>query len=66
MITKEMTIAEVLQLDENVGPVFYEFGMHCITCPFSAGESIEQASAVHGIDADALVDALNAFFENKN
>jgi hybrid cluster-associated redox disulfide protein len=66
MVTKEMTIAEVLQLDENVASVFFEHGMHCISCPFSAGESIEEASSVHGIDADVLVDALNAYFKDKN
>jgi hybrid cluster-associated redox disulfide protein len=39
--------------------------MHCIGCPSAAGESIEEASEVHGIDPDDLVEKLNKYFENK-
>ena len=64
-ITKDMTIAQVLMMDTDVAEVFLGAGMHCIGCPASSGESIEEASAVHGIDADDLLAKLNAFFENK-
>ena len=64
-ITKEMTIAEVLNLDIDSAGVFMESGMHCVGCPASSGESIEQASAVHGLNADELLKKLNDFFENK-
>ncbi len=64
-ITKDMTIAEVLEKDIDSATVFLESGMHCVGCPSASGESIEQASAVHGIDADELVDKLNKFFEGK-
>lgn len=64
-INKSMTIAEVLMIDRETAPVFMQFGMHCLGCPASSGESIEQASMVHGIDVDELVDALNEFLAEK-
>lgn len=64
-VTKDMTIAEVLRLDEGTAPIFMQFGMHCLGCPVSSGESIEQAAAVHGIDADELINALNEYLEDK-
>jgi hybrid cluster-associated redox disulfide protein len=64
-VTKDMTIAEVLRLDEGTAPIFMQYGMHCLGCPVSTGESIEQAAAVHGIDADELINALNEYLEDK-
>ncbi|MGI5848959.1 MAG: DUF1858 domain-containing protein [Christensenellales bacterium] len=64
-ITKDMTIDQVLTMDVDSAIVFLEAGMHCIGCPSAAGESIEEASMVHGINTDELVDKLNQFFENK-
>lgn len=64
-ITKDMTILEVLQLDAGTAEVLMAAGMHCVGCPASSGESLEQAAAVHGFDADELVSNLNAYFENK-
>jgi len=61
-ITKEMTIKQVIDIDMNVAPVFFEFGMHCIGCPSASGESLEQAAAVHGIDSNELVKKLNDYF----
>lgn len=59
MITKEMSIGEVLRIDRNTAPVFMSFGMHCLGCPHATSESIEQAAMTHGVDADKLVDSLN-------
>ena len=64
-ITKDMTIAEILTLDIDSAVVFMESGMHCVGCPASSGESVEQACAVHGIDADELLAKLNEFFDKK-
>lgn len=64
-ITKDMTIAEILTLDIDSAKVFMESGMHCVGCPASSGESVEQACAVHGIDADELLTKLNEFFKKK-
>ena len=65
MITADMSIASVMQIDPEVAPVFMSFGMHCLYCPHASAESIRDASAVHGIDADELVKALNAYFDGK-
>ncbi len=59
-ITKDMIISDVINANPELVRTFFENGMMCIGCPASQGESIEQASAVHGIDADQLVAALNA------
>jgi hybrid cluster-associated redox disulfide protein len=64
-ITKEMTIAEALRVDRGTAPIFMQFGMHCLGCPSATGESIEDAAAVHGIDADALIKALNDYLGSK-
>jgi hybrid cluster-associated redox disulfide protein len=64
-ITKDMTIAELLMMDPECAGILLDAGMHCIGCPASSGESIEEASQVHGIDTDALVKKLNEFFKDK-
>ncbi len=65
-ITKDTIILDVLQLDPETAPFFLEIGMHCLGCPSASGESVEQACAVHGVDADELVSKINAFLESKN
>lgn len=59
-ITKDMIIMDVLRMDRTTAPVFIQHGMHCLGCPSASGESIEDACMVHGIDANKLIDALNA------
>ena len=61
-VTKEMTIGEVLLKDMRAASIFMEQGMHCIGCPMSQRETLEQACAAHGADCEALVDELNQFF----
>ncbi|MCF0140571.1 MAG: DUF1858 domain-containing protein [Mogibacterium sp.] len=58
-ITKDMIIGEVINEYPQLVRTFFANGMMCIGCPASQGESIEQASVVHGLDADELVEALN-------
>lgn len=65
MITPDMLISEVLQIDTGLVPIFFESGMHCLGCPSAAGESIKDACSVHGIDADELVKKLNKYLEEK-
>lgn len=60
-IRKDMTIGEVLRQDMGTASILMEFGMHCLGCPASQMESLEQAGQVHGIDVDALVTALNDY-----
>ena len=59
MITKDMIIGDVIQEHPELVRTFFANGMMCIGCPASQGESIADASVVHGLDADKLVDALN-------
>ena len=61
-ITKDMTIKQVIDIDINCAPVFFDFGMHCIGCPVSSGETLEEASAVHGVNVEDLVKKLNEYF----
>ena len=65
MITKEMSIGQVLTLDRGCAPIFMAFGMHCLGCPHATAESIENACFAHGTDADELVKQLNEYFANK-
>ena len=60
-VTKETVIGEVLDFDMETAQFFFEIGMHCLGCPMSRGESIADACAVHGTDADELVKKINAF-----
>ena len=64
-ITTDMIIADVLRLDRTTAPIFMSNGMHCLGCPSSSGESIEDACAIHGIDADKLVKELNEYLASK-
>ena len=64
-ITKESIIGDILDYDRETAQFFFEIGMHCLGCPASRGESIEQACAVHNTDADKLVEKINAFLASK-
>ena len=64
-ITKESIIGDVLDFAPDTAQFFFEIGLHCLGCPSARGESIADACAVHGTDADALVAKLNAFVEKK-
>lgn len=64
-VTKDTIIGEILDLDESTAPFFLEMGMHCLGCPSSRGETLEQACAVHGVDPDALVKKLNEHMKDK-
>ncbi len=59
-VTKDTLIGEILQENaEAAAPYFFEMGMHCLGCPASLGETIEEACMVHGTDPDALIAQLN-------
>jgi len=64
-VTKDMTIAEVLRIDRGTVPFFMEMGMHCLGCPSATAESIADACAVHGVDADELVKKINDYLAGK-
>lgn len=60
-ITKDMKIGEILDANREVAPFFLEMGMHCLGCPSARNESVAQACMVHGVDADELIEKINAF-----
>lgn len=59
-ITKDMTIGQALQANPGIAPVLMEIGMHCLGCPASQGETLEQAAMVHGIEVEDLIAKVNA------
>ena len=64
-VTKETLIGAILDYDVNTAKFFFEIGMHCLGCPHSRGESIEEACMVHGTDADELVEKINNYLSTK-
>ena len=60
-VTGDTMIGELLQIDENIAPILLNIGMHCLGCPSSQMETIEQAAMVHGIEPQSLVDEINDF-----
>jgi len=59
LVTKEMTIEQVLKLNPATANIFMGMGMHCLGCAVASGESVEQAALAHGVDVSKLVDDLN-------
>ena len=64
-ITKKSIIGDILDQEPETAQFFFAIGMHCLGCPASRGESVEDACAVHGTDADALVQQINEFLASK-
>ena len=60
-VTKDTMIGELLQINADIAPLLLGIGMHCLGCPSSQMETIEQAAMVHGIDPTALVEEINNF-----
>ena len=59
-VTRDTLIGEILQENaEAAAPFFFEMGMHCLGCPASLGETVEEACMVHGTDPDELIANLN-------
>ena len=58
-VTRDTNIGDLLRIDMGVAPILMGIGMHCLGCPASQGESLEEACMVHGIDCDTLVSNIN-------
>ena len=58
-IEKTTKIGELIANAPEKADILLEAGMHCLGCPAAAGESLEEACAVHGIDVDVLIEKLN-------
>ena len=65
VVTKSSIIGDILDAAPETAPLFLEIGMHCLGCPASRGESLEEACYVHGQDADVLVEKINAVLAKK-
>ena len=64
-VTKKSLIGDIHDNEIETAQFFFEIGMHCLGCPASRGETIEEACEVHGTDADELVKKINEFLESK-
>ena len=64
-VNKDMTIGQVLEMDSSCAGVFFAMGMHCVGCPASQGESLEEAAMVHGLNADELIENVNGYLAKK-
>ena len=64
-ITKQTTMGEMLEYDSGIAVVLMRAGMHCIGCPSSIGESLEEACMVHGLDADEVLQSIHDYLAEK-
>ncbi len=58
-ITKDTIIGDILDIAPETAPAFLNIGMHCLGCPASRNETLEQACAVHGVNSDELLSEIN-------
>ncbi len=58
-ITKDTVIGDILDIAPQTAPIFFAIGMHCLGCPSSRGETVEEACMVHGIDVEKLLAIVN-------
>ena len=65
-ITKDTIIGDILNIAPETAPLFMNIGMHCLGCPASRGETVEQACMVHGVDVDELLAAVNQMIAERN
>ena len=61
-ITKDTIVGDILDIAPETAPAFIDIGMHCLGCPASRNETVEQACMVHGVDPDELCAELNDYF----
>lgn len=64
-VSKDMLIGEIIALDPGNAAILMASGMHCVGCPASQGESLEEAAQVHGMDCDQLVKDMNEYLAGK-
>lgn len=64
-IERSTIIGDILDFDSTTAEYFLNMGMHCLGCPSSRGESIEDACEVHGVSVDELIEKLNKHISSK-
>ena len=60
MINKDTIIGDILTIAPNAAPILLSVGMHCLGCPASRSETLEQACAVHGVSVDDVLEKIQA------
>ncbi len=60
VITRKTIIGDILDIAPETAPIFFSIGMHCLGCPASRAETVEEACMVHGVDADEVLEQVNA------
>ena len=58
-VTRDTIIGDILDVAPQTAPIFLSIGMHCLGCPSSRGETVEEACMVHGIDVEKLLALVN-------
>lgn len=64
-ISKDMLINDIINVDEGIIAILTAAGMHCVGCMAAAGESLEEAAMVHGLNVDELVEGINTYLSKK-
>ena len=64
-VNKDMLIGEIISIDPGNAMILMQSGMHCVGCPSSQMESLEEAAQVHGMDVDQLITDLNGYLAEK-
>ncbi|MCF0121757.1 MAG: DUF1858 domain-containing protein [Lachnospiraceae bacterium] len=62
-VHKDMTIRDLLQVDDNIAGILMRAGMHCLGCPSAQNESLEEAAMAHGLEADVIEAQINDYLE---
>jgi len=63
-VTKDMIIADILQIESGIAQILLRAGMNCVGCPAASGETLEEAGITHGIDVDSMVEEINKHLES--
>ncbi|MCI8694047.1 MAG: DUF1858 domain-containing protein [Lachnospiraceae bacterium] len=64
-ITKKTTMGKILEYDPDIAYILMQSGMHCVGCPSSIGESLEDACTVHGLNSDEILASIQGHIANK-
>lgn len=65
-ITKQTTMGDMIEYDRGIAVILMEAGMHCVGCPASIGESLEEACQVHGLDSDKVLKDIQDYLASKD
>ena len=65
-ITKQTTMGDMIEYDRGIAVILMEAGMHCVGCPASIGESLEEACQVHGLDSDKGLKDIQDYLASKD